>query len=156
MHRTLKIAHILGLTLFLGSVFGHIVAGATGGPPGAPGFLQAREEIATATRLLTLPGLALAMSTGLAMALRTPSLLRQRWLRLHAALGALVVASSLLLAAPAGRQALEMAQAGETADRIARTLLTEHVAGALNIALALAILALGVIRPALRRRTDRA
>jgi hypothetical protein len=151
MRRILKIGHIFGLTLFLGSIFGHIVAGALGGPPGAPGFLAAREEIETATRFLTLPGLALAMLTGAAMVQQTPAWLRQRWIWLHAGLAALVVASSVLLVIPAGGRALQMAQAGAAAQDVAATLLVEHVAGAVNIALAVAILAIGVVRPVLRR-----
>jgi len=60
MYRTLKIAHLLGLAMFLGSVLSHVVVAALGGQPGAPGFLAARLEIAAATRALTLPGLGLS------------------------------------------------------------------------------------------------
>ncbi len=111
MYRALKIAHLLGLALFLGSVFSHVVAAALGGAPGSPEFLPARAEIAAATRALTLPGLGLAVLSGVGMALVAPGLRRQRWLWLHAALAGLVVASSVALVAPAGRQALAGAEA---------------------------------------------
>jgi hypothetical protein len=158
MYRALKIAHLLGLALFLGSIFSHVVAAALGGAPGSPGFLPAREEIDAATRALTLPGLGLAALSGLGMALVAPGLRRQRWLWLHAALAGLVVVSSLALVAPAGRQALAGAEAfaagGAGAAELAGALALERVAGAINIALAIALLAVGVIRPSLRARRD--
>jgi hypothetical protein len=53
MYRIFKTIHLLGLTLFLGSVFGHIVAGQTVGAQGAS-LIAARTEIVAATRLLTI------------------------------------------------------------------------------------------------------
>lgn len=156
MHRALKIAHLIGLALFLGSVFGHVVAAILGGPPGSPGFLPACTEIVAATRALTLPGLGLAVLSGLGMAIVSPGLRRQRWLWLHAGLALLVVVSSLALLAPAGRRALVAAQplaaGGAGAPDLAAALLVERVAGAVNIVLAIALLAVGVIKPALRAR----
>lgn len=153
MHRALKILHLLGLALFLGSVFSHVVASVLGGPPGSPGFLPARAEIVAATRALTLPGLGLAVLSGFGMALLAPGFRRQRWFWLHVGLAALVVGSSLAWVAPAGRRALALAAGGD-ASGLAAALLTERVAGSVNIALAIALLAVGVIKPALRARKE--
>ena len=153
MHRALKIVHLIGLALFLGSIFGHVVAAVLGGPPGSPGFLPARAEIVAATRALTLPGLGLAVLSGLGMAIVSPGLRRQRWLWLHAGLALLVVVSSLALLAPAGRRALAAAEGlGAGAPDLASALLVERVAGGVNIVLAIALLVVGVIKPALRAR----
>jgi hypothetical protein len=152
MRRALKIAHLIGLALFLGSVFSHVVASVLGGPPGSQGFPPARAEIVAATRALTLPGLGLAVLSGLGMAIVSPGLRRQRWFWLHAALAVAVVVVTLALVAPAGRQALALAAGRADARDLAAALLVERVAGALNIALAIALLAVGVIRPALRAR----
>jgi len=88
------------------------------------------------------------------MALIAPSLRRQRWLWLHATLAGLIIASSVALVAPAGRQALEGAEAlsrGGAADPwLAAALRVERVAGAINILLAIALVAIGVIKPSLR------
>ncbi len=42
MFRLCKFLHLIGLTLFLGSIFGHIVASALAGEPGGANFLLAR------------------------------------------------------------------------------------------------------------------
>ena len=62
MYKFLKVIHILGVAMFLGSIFAHI---ATGHVPGAadnpPAMLFARQAIELATRYVTLPGLVIAI-----------------------------------------------------------------------------------------------
>jgi len=53
IYRSLKILHLIGLSLFLGSIFGHIVASVLGGAPQAgneAAFLASRVHITAATR----------------------------------------------------------------------------------------------------------
>ena len=53
IYRLLKILHLIGLSLFLGSIFGHIVASMPGGAPQAgneAAFLTSRVHITAATR----------------------------------------------------------------------------------------------------------
>jgi len=46
IYSSLKVLHLMGLVLFLGSIFGHIVAGILGGGPvSGDRFLGAREQI---------------------------------------------------------------------------------------------------------------
>ena len=81
VYSSLKVLHLMGLVLFLGSIFGHIVAGILGGGPVSGGrFLAAREHIAAATQFLTLPGLALVLASGVGLWLMGWSLKNRRWL----------------------------------------------------------------------------
>jgi hypothetical protein len=158
MARLLKACHLLGLTLFLGSILGHIVAGAAGGAPGAPGFLYAREHISLATQFLTLPGLALAVVSGVVMAVASRlSPLRLRWLAAKIGLTVAILINSALFVAPAGARALAGAVAlskGESSAmaEILAALRVEQIAGAVNILLILAIVLLGVFKPRLQWR----
>jgi hypothetical protein len=152
MYRLLKSVHLLGLTLFLGSIFSHIVAGAAGGVIGGVGFLAARAEIDAATRALTLPGLIIAILSGIGLALLSPA--RRAWMGVHAALAAAIALLAAAVIVPAGRAAFSgtaaLAQGQGNVDHVRAALMTEHVAGAVNILLTLAVLALGVYKPALR------
>jgi hypothetical protein len=158
MVRLAKTCHLIGLTLFLGSILGHIVAGAAGGAPGAAGFLYAREHIALATQFLTLPGLALAVVSGVVLAaISRLSPLRQRWLAAKIGLTLAILVNSALFVAPAGARALAGAvalskgESGAMADILA-ALRVEQIAGAVNIFLILAIVLLGVFKPLLQWR----
>jgi hypothetical protein len=144
MYRIAKILHLLGLALFLGSIFAHIVAGQIGGGPGSAHFAFARAEISAATRALTMPGLLLALLSGLWMAVLTRlSPLRQPWLAFHAGLALVVLAIAATLVIPAGKTLL----AGGGLDEMVAALTVEQVAGAINIALTLALAAIGVFKP---------
>lgn len=159
MYRVAKLFHLLGLTLFLGSVFGHIVASIGGGEPGSAAFLAARENISLATRYLTLPGLALALVSGLAMAGKSglPAL-RQRWLLVHAGLAIAIVATTATIVGPAGQRILAASLAfahnepGATLAAILDAKSWEDAFGRINLALALAAIVIGVFKPRLSRR----
>ena len=85
------------------------------------------------------------------MAASAPGLRRQRWLWLHGALALTIVASSALLVVPAGREMFAAAQAGVDGPSLTSALWIEHIAGAANILLAVALLVIGVVKPRLRR-----
>ena len=144
MYRIAKILHLLGLTLFLGSIFAHIVAGHLGGEPGSIHFAFARAEISAATRALTMPGLLLALVSGLWMAyLARLSPSRQPWLAFHAGLALVVLTIAATLLVPAGKTLL----AGGGLDELGEALKLERVAGAANVVLTLALAAIGVFKP---------
>jgi hypothetical protein len=141
MYRFAKTLHLIALALFLGSIFAHIVASQLGGPPGTADFTFAREEISAATRALTLPGLMLAILSGLWMAfLSGISPLRQPWIAAHAGMAVGVALIAAILVVPAGRTMLS----NPSLDEIGTALTMEHAAGGLNILLTLAIVAVGV------------
>jgi hypothetical protein len=151
VYKSLKLIHLLGLALFLGSVFGHIATGALPGA-GTPAFIAARENISLLTRVLTLPGLGLAMASGVAMVLSTRmKLIRARWVLLHATLAIVVVLLTVLIVAPAGKRVLAAARTG-TESAIQAGLWTEHLFGAANIVLVVAVMAVAIWRPRLTRR----
>jgi hypothetical protein len=162
MVRLAKTCHLIGLALFLGSILGHIVAGAAGGAPGTASFLYAREHIALATQFLTLPGLAIAVVSGGALAAMSRlSPLRQHWLAAKIGLTIVILVNSALFVAPAGARALAGAvalskgESGAMADILAASRV-EQIAGAVNIILILAIVLLGVFKPRLQWRGQRA
>ncbi len=144
MYRVAKTLHLIGVALFLGSIFAHIVASQLGGTPGTARFAFAREEISAATRILTIPGLMLAILSGLGMAtLSRLSPWRQPWIAAHAALAFVVLLVAATLVVPAGNAL----RAGGGIDEIGAALTVEHAAGGLNIFLTLAVMAIGVFKP---------
>jgi len=157
MLKIFKAVHIVGLAMFLGSIFAHIAAGQV---PGAtddpPAMLFARQDIDLATRYVTLPGLAMALFSGALMAAKGyPGLLKRRWLRLHLLAALIVTAITVTVMIPAGRQILAAAAAvaGGTGSREAFADLAnrEHIFGALNILLVLGGIVLGAVKPRLRQ-----
>ncbi len=160
MRKTLILLHLMGVAGFFGSALGHVVASLTvpwGDEPLA--VLTARGAILDATALVTLPGLGLAVATGVALAalaaLRRTGPRPAPWLALHGGLGLLILANALLLVVPAGQvMAAEAARLGGPAfDAVAYldALKVEAVAGGLNLAAAVATAALAVAKPAWRR-----
>lgn len=156
-YRLLRVAHLVGFATFLGSVLGHVVIGLTAGEPGATSFLLARDDIVSTNQALTVPGLALTVASGLALMLTGRlSPLRQRWLAVHAGLAVAVSVVAMAVLLPAGQTiaaeaaALVRASDPAAAARVAGRLRVESVVGAINIVLTLAIVTLGVLKPALR------
>ena len=152
IYRLLKILHLIGLSLFLGSIFGHIVASVLGGAPQAgneAAFLASRVHITAATRYLTMPGLLLTLATGAGMWLQSWSLKRDGWLRVHMFAAVLIVLLAFFVIVPAGSEMLRLAQQGvaEHAGQIKAVHKVEDMVGAANILLAVLATALGVVKP---------
>ena len=159
MYKIVKGIHLIALTLFLGSIFGHIVAGISGGAPGTEGFLFAREQIALATRFLTLPGLVLAVVSGIALVrLSRLSPARAHWIVPHAGLTILVIVIAATFVVPAGARLLAGAltllnhEPGTTAAALVADKHIEDIAGTINVLLTLVIVSLGVGKPVLALR----
>ncbi|MCW2285575.1 putative membrane protein [Rhodoblastus acidophilus] len=153
MYRACKFLHLLGLTLFLGSIFGHIVAGALAGAPGDASFLAARAQIVQATRLLTLPGLGLLLASGAGMlAAARLSPLKIGWLAAHVGGAALILVNTAFVIVPAGARAFALAKAGEYGEALTRAIRAEDGFGVANVSLTLALIALGLYKPTLFRR----
>lgn len=149
--------HLLGLVLFLGSIFGHIVASALGGAPGASaGFVTARQHIALATAWLTLPGLGAAVLSGLGLALVSRRSRLPRWVWWYGGLALVVVGVVCAVVVPAGGRALSGALALTQHDitaslaAVKNAKRVEDVAGAFNVLLTLLVIGLAVARPRMR------
>ena len=146
MYRLLKTAHVLGFALFLGSIFGHIVAGVVGGDVGFSRLPRGAQNDHGGDGGLDLPGPRARHrerprsrgDDGEAprLALRTRDARRAG----GAALGLRrrSCRAGGLVAATSGD--FEAARAA---------IMREHVFGSLSVAITLAIVALGVYKPAL-------
>ena len=157
MHKFFKVIHILGVAMFLGSIFAHI---ATGQVPGAtdnpPAMLFARQAIELATRYVTLPGLVIASLSGaLMVASGYPGSFKQRWLVPHVAAAAAIAAITVAVMIPVGHDLVAAAKAvvagTMTPEAFAAPAMREHLFGAVNILLAFAAIVLGIAKPRLRQ-----
>ncbi len=157
MYKFFKVIHILGVAMFLGSIFAHI---ATGQVPGAadnpPAMLFGRQAIELATRYVTLPGLVIAILSGALMVARGyPGSFKQRWLAPHVAAAAAIAAITAMVMIPVGHDLVAAAKAmvagTMTAEGFAASSVREHLFGAVNIFLAFAAIVLGIAKPRLRQ-----
>jgi hypothetical protein len=154
MLKAMKYVHLLGLVLFLGSILGFIVVSAVAAPTGAVGLAVARRVISAGTWALTMPGLACLAVSGVALAAGRFDLRANPWLSFKIAALLVIVINAALVILPAARTASQLAERaltdGVLSPAYARAYLTESIAGALNVLLALGAAAAGVWR--FRRR----
>ncbi|MGO9485911.1 MAG: DUF2269 family protein [Rhodomicrobium sp.] len=157
MFKFFKVIHIIGVAMFLGSIFAHIATGLVPGAAGnPPAMVFARQAIELATRYVTVPGLAIAIVSGaLMVASGYSGFIKRRWLVLHMAAVAAVAAITVTVMLPAGHSLVAAANAvvagTMTPEAFAASAMREHLFGAVNIFLALAAIVLGVAKPHLRR-----
>lgn len=151
--KLIRAFHLIGLALFFGSILGHAIGGLAPALHASPETeLLGRQMITSSTRYLTVPGLALLMITGIAMVVRRrTSLLKARWLYLHAGFALLIALNAFIVLIPAGNALLGMAEGAVSgtapADGQAMLQGREAMFGATNVVLSLVILFLGVIKP---------
>lgn len=150
----LVIIHLLGLTMFLGSILGNIVlslgAPATG-DPGAVVF--AWRAIGSANTFLTIPGLAILIGSGLLLIPaqdRSPT--RERWLafKMLAVIGIVVITAALI--EPSEDQLRDLAKSLPGAAARASFMevaVRQQIYGAVNLALVVLASALVVFKPRL-------
>jgi uncharacterized membrane protein len=155
MHRILKVAHIIGLAVFLGSIPGHIVLGALGDPVADPtGFALLMHAKHVNVVVLTIPALVFTALTGAALAWRRRlSPAAHRWLGVKVVLVGLIGVNGALvlrpLSAEIARMAAEAAAGGIVPAAIASLAARESAFGAANLAMVVAVIALSVARPRL-------
>lgn len=153
MRKTTRMIHLLALCLFVGSIPAHIFVGRLAGPAqGTEAFavyLTAKQSLTTG---LTFTGLVLTLITGALLAASSKGVFRQRWLRLKLILTPLIVINGALILSPLGERMKDMAvaaAAGPLPAEFHAAVTREAVAGAINLLLILAIVALSVFRPKL-------
>ena len=155
MFKVLKVLHVVGMAMFLGSILAHIAAGKVPHAVDDPAMLFARQAIVLATRYVTLPGLTLGVGSGILMLLRSPSLIKRRWVALHVAGAAALVGVTMLVMVPIGKELLDAATAlvagTLSLDVFAGLLRREHAFGAFNIVLLFVVIVLGVVKPRLKQ-----
>lgn len=146
MMRVLKLAHYLGLVLFLGSIFTFTVISSLIEGASLEGVVFGRMVISTGTTHLTLPGLWLLIISGIGMGYlregRQHSLPRSKLL-----FSALIVLNTYLMVLPAVSTATELAgqslAAGQLLAAYHPAYLQESLFGAINVVLALALSVIG-------------
>ena len=157
MFKVFKVIHIVGVAMFLGSIFAHIATGLVpGAADQAPAMLFARQAIELATRYVTVPGLIVAIVSGaLMVATAYRGFFKRRWLVLHMAAVAVIAAITVIVMIPVGQELVTAAKAvgagTMTPEGFAAPAMREHLFGAVNILLALAAIVLGVTKPRLRQ-----
>lgn len=154
MSKALRLLHLIGVCLFVGSIPAHILLGAVADPAGDPvTFAATIAGKDLLTRTLTLAGLVIAGVTGVALAFARGGVLSRRWLRVKVLLVALAALNGGLLLTPiAGEMAMLAARAVDTGvldPAFAKLTAREAPLGALNLVLIVAVLALAVWRPRL-------
>jgi hypothetical protein len=146
----LKLFHLIGLVLFLGTIFTFAVASAVPARGDFGSLAVARRIISAGTFSLTLPGLALLIISGIGMVWRRADLARQGWVRTMALAGVVIAINAFLVVAPAVRAATALVEAAISAGALsagyAKAYTIESVAGGVNILLALAAMASAVVR----------
>ncbi len=155
MPKFLKAAHLVGFALFFGSILGHAVAGlAESAHFGVQSQLVIRQVSDVTTWVLTVPDLALVILTGAGMVfLRKPQLLKMRWVKVHLAIGALILLNAVFILVPAGQEILkataELAAGNAKLGDLIAPEGREAVFGAINIVLCIAAVLVAVFRPRL-------
>jgi hypothetical protein len=148
MRNTAKFAHLLGLGLFLGSIFTFAVASGVPAPGDVASLAVARRIISGGTSFVTLPALFVLVTSGSLLLWRDSSLTRHGWLRVMVIAAIVVVANALLAVTPAVRAATALAQeavgTGRLSPAYSRAYAIESVAGTVNIVLTLVAMACGV------------
>ena len=158
MSFSLKLTHLLGLALFLGSLPGHIIIGHFGPDSGIPpvGVVFARHLIQALCLGATLPGLALLLISGLLFWRRERQVQPvSGWLFAHIGLGLAAVVNGAFILTPAvfalTAAAHQLVDGGDLAAwRHAK--MTEDIAGTVNLLFALTCLVLGVAHRRLAQR----
>lgn len=154
MRPVLKLAHLVGLAVFLGSIAVYILLTSQHLPPGSAAYAQLRAQVLLGTEALTRPALLLTVASGIGLLLAQRGKL-QRWQLLKAVIGLLLLINTQLFVVPAIRAAATLAAPGHGASSaLAAAVSTESAAGAVNLLLALAAMGLAIVRPSLLMRRD--
>ena len=158
MSKSLKIFHVLGLVMFLGSIVAMIVVNQ--GHPAGVGpeqYLFARKAIYFTTSVVTMPGLYLLIVSGVGMVIAKRMWpLPTPWLLLKAVFAGLILVNAQFLVVPIGK-VLAGAAGGVVLDEFTRSDLAaienrEHYFGSVNVVLTLLAIGLAVFRPQLSAR----
>jgi hypothetical protein len=152
----LKIAHLFGLAVFLGSLPVHILLGHLVDPAADLQGLALLMHVKSMNVLvLTLPGLVLTLLAGIAVMLRrgmTPNKLR--WMAAKLALVALITLNGAFVLTPLARDIAVAAQGALTTGGLpagfADLSRKEGTFGAANLAMIIAVIGLAVLKPSFR------
>lgn len=149
MDKGIKFLHIAGMALFLGSIAVFTLISELTKASTLPDLAFGRAITSSGISYVTLPGLWLVVASGLFMVLRGRGL-SEAWLKLKFALAFLIVLNAHFIIVPAANNALASANASVAAGSLSplfrKALLTESVAGGINVAMAVIAMIAGVVK----------
>lgn len=152
--RALRLAHFIGLAMFLGSILAFIVISNLGEDAPLAELAFGRRVISAGTYALTLPGMWLMALTGPLMGWRRYGL-QSGFFRIKIVLMLVVVLNAHLMVVPAANEAtqlaLQAASAGQLGPAFHGAYLRETIFGTLNVLLILSAAAVGVWRIGAKR-----
>ncbi|WP_282608853.1 DUF2269 family protein [Pelagibius sp. Alg239-R121] len=153
MRKFVKALHLIGLAMFLGSVFGHIAISLNAGADQDPEtLLFARQAIEVAIIYVTLPGLILLLVTGVVLTVSGRfGVFKIRWLTLHQVLGVLIILNAAFILYPAGGElaiaAGQVVQGALSWEQFHAVAALERTFGPINVALTLMTVFVAVLKP---------
>lgn len=157
MRKSLKAVHLLGLSLFLGSIGVYIALTTQHVTPGTPAFGVLRAQILLGTRCITVPGLLATLVSGFGLLWLNRHQM-PRWQIAKAIVGSLLLFNTWLFVGPAIQGAADLSGVAVLSHgrigELSSALRIESIAGAVNVLLVFLEIWLAVFRPALRRRSD--
>lgn len=157
-HKLSRLCHLLAVCLFVGSIPTHIILGEVAQTVSDPYRFAIYHEAKLILSVgLTATALAIVVMSGLWGMWRRRDYLREGWFRLKLIFVALIAANGGLILTPTATRMADMAATAhanaQALDPAFQGLLTqEAIFGALNLILIMAVVALAVYRPILRRK----
>ncbi len=143
MFKLFKIVHVLGLTLFIGSVWVYILQGTPLHDPHVTQFI--RHTYVTLIKTLTLPGLSLMFISGIGMSISRPALLRTTFFKIKLSTSLVLLINSSYLLRIAQRATQAAAELPHAATTLHTLLQHETLLGAVNVGLTLLLLSYSVL-----------
>jgi len=147
MVRGLKLAHFVGLVIFLGSILTFVVISAFIEGASLENIAFGRKIISTGTNVLTLPGMWVLAITGVWMGYKRYGL-NQRFFQLKLLLITMVVINAYLFVVPAATSATEIAvrslAQGQLLPDYKAAYMQESIFGAVNVLLTIAAAVIGI------------
>jgi hypothetical protein len=147
MTRGLKLAHLIGLIMFLGSILAFVVISSSIAGANLEQIAFGRKIISAGTNVITLPGMWALAITGIWMGYKRYDL-RQRFMQIKLLIVILVVINAYCFTVPAVASATEIAlrslSQGQLQPEYKAAYMQESVFGALNVLLTIIASAIGV------------
>ena len=157
MLRALKLTHIVGLVIFLGSILTFVVISALIENASLENIAFGRRIISTGTSVLTLPGMWLIAVTGFCRGYLLYGW-QQRFFQIKLLLVTLIILNAYLFIVPAATSATEIAvrslAEGQLLPEYKAAYMRETIFGAVNVLLALTAAVVGVWRVGVKDKTQ--
>lgn len=148
MKKGAKLIHIIGVILFLGSIFTYTLISTLTKNASLTDIVFAREIINTGTAYLTLPGLLIIVLSGIISTIKDVRFLKHRWLNVKFAALLIILLNTFIFILPAADDALELAKAslaeGKLLSEYSAAYMQESIAGGVNVLLAIGSIISGI------------